>query len=155
MSPRRVLPPTPATHDDDHLLPVDASSPQALWQAHLPTRAKPPPLLPGTGGPGRVGWEPNPPGLKGSQPGVSHPPQASSQGVRFLTVTQLIDPASLPGRGGVAGRAKETPAQRPQDGAGREDRGQPAGRDQGPAGSDLPLLRASLKLRPESDVTPF
>ena len=88
---------------------------------------------------------------------MSHPPQASSQGVRFPAVTQRIDPVALSltvgagqasGRGGVTGR--------PQDGGGREDGGrQLAGRDQGPEGSGLSVLSTSSKLGPESDGTPF
>ena len=69
-------------------------------------------LLPqGIRDPGRGGWEPNPPGPQGSQPGVSHPPQACSQGVRFLlslgSLTQRHPPSKLgaePTGGGALGR---------------------------------------------------
>lgn len=87
---------------------------------------------------------------------MSHPPQASSQGVKFPAVTRFIDPASLSltirgecweGQGGSLAKAPGWYGERGQ--------GQPAGRDQGPEASALSLLSASLKLGLESDVILF
>lgn len=85
------------------------------------TQDQPSPTPPGDMGPweGRVGTERASP--QGSWSGVSHPPQASSQGVRFLAVTQLSDPKALSltggagqasGRGGVTGRPQDCGDQR-------------------------------------------